>query len=67
MADRIPERHLVLIAAAATAAISTLAKESNPKWKHPSKIRIRIPIVIRPRKAEEPKPGRGEPAKGVLV
>ncbi|HWC95483.1 MAG TPA: hypothetical protein VG456_02005 [Candidatus Sulfopaludibacter sp.] len=53
MADRIPAHHLVVIAAAATAAVNE-TKDDRPQWKAPVKIRIRMPIVIRPRKTAEP-------------
>jgi hypothetical protein len=48
MADKIPERHLVLIAAAATAAV--MEEYKDKPCKRPAQIRIRMPIVLRPRK-----------------
>jgi len=59
MADRIPERHLVLIAAAATAAV--MQENKDKPSKQPKQIRIRMPIIIRPRKTVEPE--APEPAK----
>ncbi len=60
MADRIPKRHLVLIAAAATAAVAAKEEEGGRKWKPTTRIRIRIPITIRPRKTAEPAPPQHE-------
>lgn len=60
MADTIPKHHLVLIAAAASAVVAMQEKEDPPKWKRSTKIRIRIPIVIRPRKIQEPTPPQPE-------
>jgi hypothetical protein len=60
MTDKIPEHHLVAIAAAATAVVSMQAREDPPKWKRNTRIRIRMPIVIRPRKSAEPAPEQPE-------
>jgi len=59
MPDRIPERHLVLIAAAATAAL--MQENKDKPRKRPTQIRIRMPIILRPRKTAEP--AAPEPAK----
>lgn len=62
MAEKIPQHHLAVIAAAAAAAVAMQSKEEPPKH---TQIRIRMPIVIRPRKLrvpELPKPVKKENA-----
>jgi hypothetical protein len=54
MSDRIPQRHLVAIVAAATAAVVMQTKDGGRKSRRGTRIRIRIPIIIRPRKTEDP-------------
>ena len=61
MAERIPERHLVVIAAAATAAVSLLSKQSEPRRNGAVRIRIRIPIRLAARNQ------RALPQKGAAL